>query len=358
MDTKQLPRELASETRRHVRVSESARFLWHVRQNGLVGQGRVRNISASGMQVELDSADPLPDQSIFSFDFNLNDTNYMPDTGRLVWRRKKTFSNDKYFCGFEFTDISGNVAARLNKRIAGGVRRLVLAWRAKKVTGFILASITIALVGYAAWLVGAIYQDVSRSNQTLLANANQQADLTREYQRLYADTTRRLADVTLELNQTTALYQQVQDQLATTQQELSATKSALTETQALLAQAKSVTIPPPSSPMESAQIALPADAVHSISDGKNLLASYRDRIREVTLQINQIKYKNQLAKISALAERDRLRLLYGNQGYFIKSGQAVQVDPRQYQAENFNTLAPGKSFHPDSKVRVNVTVFQ
>ena len=206
------------------------------------------------------------------------------------------------------------------------------------------------------WLGGIVFQDVSRSNEGLLATATQQADLTREYQGLYADSTRRLADVTLELNQTTALYQEAQNQLQSTQHELTMAKFILSETEGLLAQAQARTIP------QTAQVALTPDMVHNVQDGRALIASYRDRIQEVAALINQLKYENRLARISVLAERDRVRLMYGNQGYFVKSGQPVQVDERQYQAASFDALPPGKvpnpDPNPDPKVRVNVTVFQ
>ena len=357
MKTRDLPRALAGESRRHVRIKDNTRLLWHIRENGLVGQGRVRNISTSGMLVELVSEDALPGQSLFSFDCNLNNTNYIPDAGHLVWRAKKRFSSDKYLCGFQFDNLPEVLAVRLSKRVDDGVKHLVLRWKAGRRVGFFLAGVTVALVGYAFWLGGIIFQDVSRSNQGLLATANQQADLTREYQRLYADTTRRLADVTLELNQTAALYQETRDPLATTRQELSVVKSILSATENFLAKAQAVIIPPVV-PVESAQISLPSNAVESVAEGKALIAAYRDRIQEVGVQINQINSRNHLARISALAERDRIRLMYGNQGFFVKSGQSVQVDMRQYQAANFNALPPGKVPRPDSKVRVNVNVLQ
>jgi cell division protein FtsB len=304
------------------------------------------------MLIELTSVNAFPDQSVFSFDSNLNDANYIPETGRLVWRKRKRLSNDKYFCGFEFNDLPEVLASRLNKKVSDGVQNLVKIWKINRVISILLTVMTIALIGYAVWLGGIIFQDVSRSNEGLLASATQQADLTREYQRLYADTTRRLADVTLELNQTTAFYQEAKNQLQSTQHELSMVKSVLSETEGLLAQAQARTIP------QAAQVALTPDMVHNVQDGRALIASYRDRIHEVAALINQLKYENRLARISALAERDRVRLMYGNQGYFVKSGQPVQVDEGQYQAASFDALPPGKVPNPDSKVRVNVTVFQ
>lgn len=353
VSVKDLPRELRGESRRHVRVPENTRLLWHFRENGLVGQGRIRNISASGMQIELTSVNTLPENSIFSFDSNLNDANYIPDTGRLVWRRKKRFSADRYSCGFEFANISDVLASRLGNRVEKGVRHLIRMWKVNRGVTTFLVTVAIGLTGYAVWLGSVIFQDVSRSNQGFLATATRQADLTREYQSLYADTTRRLADVTLELNQTTAQYQEAQNQLQSVQQELVMTKAVLSTTEGLLAQAQVKNAPQP-----VAQIALAKNTVRNIPDAEALIASYRNQIRAVAAQIQQIKYEDHLARISALEERDRVRLMYGNQGYLVKSGQPVQVDVRQYQAASFDAIPSDKGSNPDSKVRVNVTVFQ
>ncbi len=322
MSMKDLPRELRGESRRHVRVPENTRLLWHLRENGLVGQGCIRNISASGMQVDLVSINALPENSIFSFDSNLNDANYIPDTGRLIWHRKKRFSADRYSCGFEFANISEVFASRLGNRVEEGVRRMIGMWKVNRGVTILLVAVTIGLTGYMGWLGSVIFQDFSRSSQGLLATAGQQSDLTREYQSLYADTTRRLADVTLELNQTTAQYQETQNQLQAARQELVMTRSVLSTTEELLAQAQAGNIP------------------------------------QTAVRIRQIKYEDHLARISALEERDRIRLMYGNQGYLVKSGQSVQVDVRQYQAVSFDALPSGKDPTTDSKVRVNVTVFQ
>ncbi|GEM_PF-2299477 len=358
MNTRDLPRALAGESRRHVRVKENTPLLWHIRENGLVGQGRIHNISNSGMLVELASASALPENNTFSFDSNLNSINYIPEAGNLVWQRKKRFSRDKYLCGFEFGTLPEVLASRLSKRVEEGIQKLVGIWKIKRVITVVLSLLTAALVGYAVWLGGIIFQDISRSNQRLLTTVSQQADLTRKYQGLYVDSTRRLADVTLELNQTTAQYQDAQNQLQAAQQELVMTKSVLSTTEGLLAQVQAKTVPHAVTPVGPAQIVLATYAVHSVEEGKALIVSYRNQIQAVVDQIDQINYEDHLARISALEERDRVRLMYGNQGFFVKSGKAVVVDMRQYQAANFDAIPSGRAPHPDSKVRVNVTVFQ
>ena len=275
----------------------------------------------------------------------------------LFGARKNVFLAMSIFAGFQFADLPVVLLYRLKKRIEAGVRTLIRMWKINRAVSIFLGVVTGALIGYAVWLGGVIFQDVSRSNEGFLATATQQADLTREYQRfyadttrqladvtlelnqttaLYADTTRRLADVTLGLNQTTALYQESRKSLQATQQELAVVKSVLSQTESLLAAAQAK-----NGGAEQQAAAAGSQAVQSSA-----------------ALINQLKYENRLPRISALTERDRVRLMYGNQGYFVKGGQPVQVDEQQYQATSFDALPPGKVPNPDPKVRVNVTVFQ
>ena len=355
MNTVDLPRALKEESRRHVRIKENTRLLWHIKESGLVGHGRIRNLSASGMLVELTSVNALPDQSIFYFDSNLNDANYIPDTGKLVWRKKKRFSSNGYLCGFQFADLPLVLLYRLKKRVEVGVKNLIRMWKINRAVSIFLGVVTGALIGYAAWLGGIIFQDVSRSNEGLLATATQQADLTREYQRLYADTTLRLADVTLELNQTTALYADTTRRLADVTLELNQTIALYQESQKFL-QATQQELAVVKSVLSQTESFLAAAQAKNVEAEQQTVAAGSQAGRASAALINQFKYENHLARISALAERDRVRLLYGNQGYFVKSGQPVQIDEQQYQAASFDALSPEKT--PNPKVRVNVAVFQ
>lgn len=362
MNTADLPRDLRGESRRHVRIQENTHLLWHIRENGLVGQARIRNISTSGMLLELTSVNALADQSVLSFDSNLNDANYIPETGRLVWRKKKRFWGNRYLCGIQFVDPPIVLLYRLRKRVEASVKNLIRMWKINQAVSIFLAGVMVILVAYAVWLGGIIFQDISSSSRELLATANQQVDLTREYQRLYADSTRRLADVTLELNLTTALYQESQKSLQATEQELAVAKSALSQTESLLAESQAKNVEAEQQVVaarsQAGQASAAQDIVSDIPGGKALIALYRDQIKQVGAQINQIKYEDHMTQVSAVEERDRVRLMYGNHGYFVKSGQPVEVDERQYQAASFDELPPGKVPNPDSKVRVNVTVFQ
>ncbi|MBI5150332.1 MAG: PilZ domain-containing protein [Candidatus Omnitrophica bacterium] len=370
MAARDFQRMIAGEARHDVRVGENTRLLWHIKEGGLAGEGRVRNISSSGMLVELTSVHTIPEESILSFDSNPNEANYIPQAGRLVWQRRKRFAGDTRLCGVQFTDVPEVILSRLGKRIDDGVQALVRMWKITNVVGRFASVVAIALIVYSGWLGWVIYQGTAQSADKLLGNSSDQAALTREYQRLYTDTTHRLTDVTLELNQTTALYQQSQQVLQSSQQELVVLKSVLSQTETMLAQAQSQNTrnvqgsdAAVRQDMNALKPALndPVTAdIRDIPAGKTLIALYQDKIQAVRAQIDQIRRDEQAGRITALRERDRVRLMLGNQGYFVRDGRDIQVNMAQYRAANPNAAGgySGQTPQSDSRVKVNVTVFQ
>lgn len=353
-------RILLGETRRHPRVQENARLVWRIKEGNLVGHGRVRNISTSGMLIELTSVNTIPDQSIFSFDSNLNDANYIPEAGQLAWCRRKGFARNTQLCGVQFADMPEVILARLRKRVEEGIRQFVKSLRINTAVGRALSLVSVALILYAAWLGAGVYQNLSQSNARLLAAGDQQAALTREYQGLYAETVRRLAEVTLELNETTALYQQSQQDLQAARQEVAVLQSVLSQTELLLTQARN------QSPMQQAATSQSAPAasqaaqaqVSNIAEGQALIAEYKDWIRAVRSQLSKFRHQAYLDKIAQLQERDRIRMVLGNKGYLVREGQTVQVDTEQYRATSFNAPSAPRSPRADSKIKVDVTIFQ
>ena len=64
-------------SRQNLRVRENKRVLWHIKNSEMIGYGRVRNISASGMLLELTSPIRLAVESLFSFDASLRPDNFI-----------------------------------------------------------------------------------------------------------------------------------------------------------------------------------------------------------------------------------------------------------------------------------------
>jgi hypothetical protein len=362
MAVRDFQRMIAGEARHNVRVGENTRLLWHIKETGLAGEGRVRNISASGMLVELTSVHTIPDKNVLFFDSNPNEANYIPQTGRLVWQRRKRFAGDTRLCGVKFTDVPEVILSRLGKRIDDGVQHLLRVWKITNAVGRFTSAVAIALIVYSGWLGWIIYQGTAQSSDKLLGNSSGQAALTREYQRLYTDTTRRLTDVTLELNQTTALYEQSQQALQNSRQELAVLKSVLSQTENMLAQAQGQNTQDVQGPdVVAGWDDDPAvENIRDIQGGKTLISLYKDRIQTVRAQIDRIRRDEQAGRITALQERDRIRLMLGNQGYFVRNGRDIQVNMAQYRAANPNAAGgySGKTPQSDSRVKVNVTVFQ
>lgn len=362
--------------RQSLRVRENKRVLWHIRNSELIGYGRVRNLSTSGMLLELTSPIRLAAESLFSFDASLRPDNFIPDAGRLVWQKKKRFSRNRYLCGVQFSGVPAEVLSRLRQRVQGRINDSVRARRLGDLVGTPLMVAFVALASYAAYLSGSVYKDFYLSNQNMSVLAGQQAALTRAYQGFYAATALQLEGVTQELDQTTYLYQESQRMLGSASRELEALKALLAQTEAMLtlAQTENIQLKKDQDAVAQLQakdarltdeLALAKNELEKysadiadIQAGRKLIGLYHGQIKAVKAQIKDIKRGARRTRIAALRERDKVKTLLGNNGFIIRDGQMVQVDMEQYQqAQNVNALpvAPSAAF---PKVKVDVTLFQ
>ncbi len=353
---------LRGEMRRGQRIKNNTRVAWHVKgYPSLVGQGWVRNISTSGMLVELNTISDIPLQSIFSFDSNLIDTNYIPGLGQLVWRRKKGFLRHGQWCGIQFIDIPESILVCLRQKVEKGVRQGMKNLRISNMVGLGMSVVLALFIFYAAGLGTDIYRNLTQSNTRFATVSDQYAYLMREYQGLYTATTRRLVETTLELNQMTASYQQSQEALQATRQEVGVLQSILSQTELLLAEAKQQNVAMRKADAATATVALDQATnppIQDVAQVRLLIAQYQDKIRALRLQLNQLRHQAYLVKIAHLRERDRARMALGNKGYFVREGQRVKVDTERYKISTSSTLLTSGSSQADSKIRVNVTVMQ
>jgi hypothetical protein len=362
--------------RQSLRVRENKRVLWHVRNTELIGYGRVRDISTSGMLLELTSPIRLAAESLFSFDSSLRPDNFIPNAGRLAWQKKKRFARNTYLCGIQFSGVSGEILSRLRQRVMIRVNDSVRVRRLSDIVGAPLMVAFVVLAGYAAYLSGHIYKDLYLSNQNMFVLAGEQAALTRVYQRFYAETAFQLEGMAQELDTTTYLYQESQRMLGAASRELEAVKALLVQTEAMLtfAQRENIQIKKNQETVlqlqardghltdELARAKNELDKysadISGIQEGKRLIDLYHEQIKAVKAQIRDIKGGARRTRIAALRERDKVKMLIGNNGYMIKDGQMVKVDMEQYQqAQNLNAL-PVASPSAPPRVKVDVTVFQ
>ncbi len=365
------------EERQNLRVKENLRILYGAKGAEGMSPGRVCDISASGMRMEMHAPSFLEDKSILSISSEAGGMDFIPGLGQLIWQRKKRFRKNRYLCGIKFMDTPENTSTRLRQRIQEHIHRLIAIRRISRVTGAVVLIAVAALTGYALWLFGIVYQGISSSNEQMLQSVDRQAVLTRNYQGLYQETNRKLLAATLELNQTNALYQESRQMLQAASAELRSVKAILTQTETMLAFAQRENLQLKQEIQTVSQLkdkdAHLADKVDGLQGqlddfvhnrvkdveaGRTWISFYHSRIKVVQSEIRQIKAKVRSARIAALRQRDRLRTMIGNNGYLTKDGQIVQVDRKQYEAMDMNPTEPVGMPQANKNVKVNVTVFQ
>lgn len=365
------------EARQNLRVKENLRVLYGAAGAERMSQGRVRDISASGMRMEMRLPSFLEDKSILSISSEDGGMDFIPGIGQLIWQRRKRFRKNRYLCGIKFMDAPEETTTRLRQRIQEHINRSIAIRRIRRVTGAVVLLAVAALTGYALWLSGMVYQGISNSNQQMLQSVDQQAVLTRNYQGLYQETNRKLLATTLELNQTNALYEESRQMLQAASEELRSVKAILAQTETMIAFAQRENFQlkqeiKAASQLKDKDVHL-SDKVNALKDqlddfvhnrvkdvdvGRTWIAFYHSRIKVVQSEIRQIKERVHNARIAALRQRDRIRTMIGNNGYLTKDGQIVQVDRKQYDAMDLNLPAPIQMPQANKNVKVNVTVFQ
>ncbi len=360
------------EARQNLRVRENSPILYGVEGAERMSQGRICDISASGLRMEMHAPSFLADRSTLSIGSEDGGMDFIPGFGQLIWQRRRRFHKNRYLCGIKFVDTPEETSTKLRQRIQDHINRSISIRRISRVTGAVVLLAAAALTGYALWLIGMVYQGISSSNQQMLRSVDQQAVLTRNYQGLYQETNQKLLATTMELNQTNALYQESRQMLQAASAELRSVKAILTQTETMLAFAQRENLQFKQEIQTASQLkdkdAHLADKVDGLQGqlddfvhnrvkdveaGRTWISFYHSRIKVVQSEIRQIKAKVRSARIAALRQRDRIRIMIGNNGYLTKNGQIVQVDRKRYEAMDLNPIP-----HVNQNVKVNVTVFQ
>ena len=365
-----------NDARVNLRVQERRRVSWHLKDHDLNGSGIVRNISVAGMLLETENALPTIENRVFSFDSVLGDYDFIPLTGRLIWHKKKRSLKNRYLWGIQFVEPSEYVLSRLHQRVQKGIRQLTTIRRTKSVVSLLLLVVSLSLAWYALWLSGAVYRDVQATNQKMLSVAARQAALTQEYKERYQETTHQLTRVTDELVSTRGLYQQSQAALQGISNELESTKALLAKTEAMLAQAREGNMQlqqqisalgslqeaesSPSYDIQTLdnQLIARAEQIRTPREGRTLLALYRDGIQVVQSRMKAFQQEANDARIAILREKDKIRALLGNNGYFIRDGASVRVNREQYEAAALDFFPAAGTVQAPRNVKIDVTFFK
>ncbi len=366
----------SGERRKNSRSRENKRVLWRIEDSDARGHGQVCDLSTSGMLLEITSPIQPVEQSLFAFEPGPQEDGLIPSSGRLAWHMKKRYFRNRYLCGIRFTDTPQATSARLSPVSRKGARRLAGTDQSKKSFNLFLFVVVAGLTGYMLYLNYEIYRDVVQFYDQMFRISAQQAAMTKNYQRLYRETNLKLHDVTQQLDTTVRLYGESQAMLTAAARELNVIKTVLSETETMLSLAYKENLQLKQD-MESGKALRTRDVrltdeikvfqnqltdyagdFRTIQEGDALIDSYRHKIRDVRSRIRQIRREAWGARVAALQERDRVRLMLGNNGYFFKDGQIVRVDMEQYQAASVDSPSAAASPSEPRKARIDVTVFQ
>lgn len=352
---------LLRDDRKDLRINENGRVSWQIKYKQRKGQARIRNISATGMQIETDTAFDPNEECIFSFDSRIGKEDYIPQIGRLVWHRKKRLSGRKYLSGIKFLEADEQVLGRMRRHVKEGIVRFLRRRRVTTTIGFLLCLVFIVLMEYVVALSGNIYRDVTVANEKMLSVSGQQALVARSYANKYQNSQVELTRQTEKLTVASELITQNKAALVLFAKELEATGALLNHTEMMLTQS-SIRNTGLNKEILDLQVQVRAHLTREKSavaaaGAKLSMAEYRNRLRSIKSRMRRLKVEERVVKVAAIALMDSQKSRLGNNGYFVRQGQAVEVDQNQYQRITRDEF-PSPVAQANRKVEIDVTFFE
>ena len=138
--------------RLNYRIKENKKVFWRMPATQEYGIARIRNLSNSGMLIELSSRSNPSRGSLISFDTELGHENYIPQTGRLVWSKPKDYVSDQYICGIEFVQPAEYVLTKLRRRVQEALNKVNKRDQFRTVIYFSFFVLACSLLGYVLWM--------------------------------------------------------------------------------------------------------------------------------------------------------------------------------------------------------------
>ena len=342
--TLSLGKVLRRESRRDPRVKEKLNIVWQSHDKAVNGAGRIRNISASGMLLEANSKTELADNAVLAFTLPEKIQGYpLPLMGRLVWSRsRQNLGSISSLLGIEFIEPAQETIAQLRQKIENTIAKIESAQRAKNITGFILALIMVALIGFALFQQALLQRSYEESTSQLLQTSTKQASLYTTVSQDLKATKVTLAQTQAVLTQTETLLTQAREENQSLQNELQTVRNnleLLTAENARLSK-ETENLKERLKPFEG--------EIATIEEGRSSTKLVRKRLRDIKIGIHGLKKQAQLAMIAAQKERDKLLLAQGNQGYVVKDGKSLTATAN----------SPQEQAQPKKKININVSFFE
>lgn len=104
--------------RRHERIREEAPVRWRIEKSERAGEGQIRDISVSGVLLEVSTFFTPDKSSVFVLNaVQGQDELVIPDRARLVWSKAMKMETGKHLCGLEFIKPPDSVVANIALRV-------------------------------------------------------------------------------------------------------------------------------------------------------------------------------------------------------------------------------------------------
>ena len=362
---------LLKDDRKDLRIKENVQVPWQIKYKQRHGLAKIRNISTSGMLIETDRAFDLKDECIFSFDSDQGENTYIPQVGRLVWHKRKRFSQNKYLCGIKFVEAEEKVLQRMRLRVASGVRQFVKERRVTTIAGLVLAAGFVGLMGYIIVFSATIYGDITKANDAALGASNQQALISQNAINLYRGNEIKLAQASEKLVIASRLIQEDKAAIDLFSKELEATKTLLAQTETMLIESndRNVVVTNQLQAFQGQQAPIQVQqtgqgvvtgqmlgdgSIDSIEEAKGLMVEYKTQITSIKSEMKLLQQEERTARNAAIELLDNQRLQLGNNGFLKRDGEDVWVDEEQFRSMTIDNISAFRGAQADSNVEINI----
>ena len=338
---------MINELRSNLRIRENWAVTWRLKDRGYQGQGKIFNISTSGLLLETKNDFSPSTGDIFNIDsFSNGSDNFLPQEGRLVWSQRE--NDRRVLCGLEFVAPEEKVLAKLRERIQQKIMESTNRRKMKSIVGSVLFLIILSMAFFIVKEQNLLFQSIEESSRTMMNASDQQAILTRNYAALYHQTAETLAAVSKELDLSKALVQETQGLLSQSKKEnadlqnqlaafndpsnlsvenqavFNKTKERLEEQINMLNEKNSQFADELTRLKE--QLRPFEGNIQDLNEGKTAIRLFQKKLKLVKSKMNNLKREAYNAKEAAMKQRDQTLALKGNHGYLIKDGQTLQKE--------------------------------
>ncbi|HOW34972.1 MAG TPA: PilZ domain-containing protein [Candidatus Omnitrophota bacterium] len=313
------------EKRQSLRIKESLPISWHIKDQGISGSGKIRNISDSGMLLESRTDATLSDNGVLTFESALSSPcDFLPSLGRIVWSRR---NGSRLLCGIAFIEPAQDVLVKLREKVQSTIIKLEGIEKMKSIFGIILIVVMVAVTSFILIQQTVIRENYEKSSNLLSAAFTTQAGL-------YTKVSKDLTETRTVLAQTQTILEEAQKQNALLQDEVTAlnTRQQVLDNQIVLLQDENTKLSQELGRLKDRLKPFENEAAN-LDEGKSFNKIVRKRLREIKINMSSLKRKAHEAMVAAQKERDRIALEQGNRGYLVKDSQIVNSSAAPIQPQ-------------------------